>query len=210
MSDGGTALEPRPTRNSAPAQTSPDIDPGVAGAIRLVILDVDGVLTDAGVYMGRTGSGETIELKRFDIQDGIGIHLMREVGLDVVLVSGRESAATDLRAGELQIPCYQIAGAYKLGTVERIMRDYDVEWGQVAMLGDDLPDMAVLKRVGLPAAVGNATPEIEDAVVWRARARGGHGAVREFARALLVARGEWQQAAEVYVAERERRPEADA
>ena len=184
-------------------RTGAEIDGALAAAIRLVILDVDGVLTDAGVYMGRTPGGEPIELKRFDIQDGIGVKLLQDAGVEVVLVSGRESEATTLRAAELGLRCYQIPGAYKLPTVERMLDERSLEWSQVAMLGDDLPDMAILKRVGLPAAVANATPEIGDVVVWRARARGGNGAVREFARALLIARGEWQEAVERYISERE-------
>lgn len=184
-----------------------EIDPAIAAAIRLVILDVDGVLTDAGVYMGRTQSGESVELKRFDIQDGIGVKLLQEAGVEVVIVSGRESEATTLRATELGLRCYQIPGAYKLPTVERMLAERSLDWSQVAMMGDDLPDMAILKRVGLPVAVANATPEVVDAVVWRAKARGGRGAVREFARALLIARGDWQQAVDRYVSEREK-PEA--
>jgi len=180
------------------------IDPALASAIRLVILDVDGVLTDAGVYMGRTQSGESIELKRFDIQDGIGVKLLQEAGVEVVIVSGRESEATTLRAAELGLRCYQIPGAYKLPTVERMLAERSLDWSQAAMLGDDLPDMAILKRVGLPACVANATPEILDVVAWRARARGGQGAVREFARALLMARGEWDDVVERYVSEREK------
>lgn len=183
-----------------------DIDATLAAAIRLVVLDVDGVLTDAGVYVGRLPDGEPIELKRFDIQDGIGIKLLQDAGVEVVLVSGRESEATTLRATELGLRCYQIAGAYKLPTVERMLEERAIDWSQVAMLGDDLPDMAILKRVGLPAAVANATPEVLDAVVWRAGARGGHGAVREFARALLLARGDWQDAVDRYVSEREKAP----
>jgi len=180
------------------------IDPALAASIRLVILDVDGVLTDAGVYMGRTQSGESVELKRFDIQDGIGVKLLQEAGLEVVIVSGRESEATTLRAAELGLRCYQIPGAYKLPTVERMLAERSLAWSQAAMLGDDLPDMAILKRVGLPACVANATPEIIDVVAWRAKARGGQGAVREFARALLIARGEWDDVVERYVSERER------
>ena len=181
-----------------------EIERAVAAAIRLVILDVDGVLTDAGVYIGRTQSGEAVELKKFDIQDGIGIKLLQDSGIEVVIVSGRESEATTLRAAELGLTCYQIPGAYKLPTVERMLAERSLEWSQAAMMGDDLPDMAILKRVGLPVCVANATPEVLDVVAWRARARGGNGAVREFARALLIARGEWQGAVDRYVSEREK------
>ena len=186
------------------SERTDDIAVDLARAIRLVILDVDGVLTDAGVYMGRSPNGEPIELKRFDIQDGIGVKLLQDAGVEVVLVSGRESEATTLRAAELGLHCYQIPGAYKLPTVERVLAERSLDWSQVAMLADDLPDMAILKRVGLPAAVANATPEVQDAVLWQARMRGGNGAVREFARALLLARGEWQDAVDRYVTEREK------
>ena len=190
------------TQTLAPSHV--EIDPVIASAIRLVILDVDGVLTDAGVYMGRTQSGESVELKRFDIQDGIGVKLLQDAGVEVVIVSGRESEATTLRAAELGLRCYQIPGAYKLPTVERMLSERGLEWSQAAMVGDDLPDMAILKRVGLPACVANATPEVIDVALWRAKARGGNGAVREFARALLLARGDWEAAVERYVSEREK------
>ncbi|HEX6588778.1 MAG TPA: HAD hydrolase family protein [Longimicrobiales bacterium] len=186
------------------ARAQSGIDPAIAAAIRLVILDVDGVLTDAGVYVGRTESGEAVELKKFDIQDGIGIKLLQDAGVDVVIVSGRESEATTLRAAELGLTCYQIPGAYKLPTVERALAERGLDWSQAAMMGDDLPDMAILKRVGLPVCVANATPEVQDVVAWRAKARGGNGAVREFARALLVARGDWDAAVHRYVSEREK------
>ena len=186
------------------ARSHVDIAPAIASAIRLVILDVDGVLTDAGVYVGRTQSGEAVELKKFDIQDGIGIKLLQDAGIEVVIVSGRESEATTLRAAELGLTCYQIPGAYKLPTVARMLTERGLDWSQAAMMGDDLPDMAILKRVGLPVCVANATPEVLDVVAWRARARGGNGAVREFARALLLARGDWDAAVHRYVSEREK------
>lgn len=190
----------------APMSERATIDPSVARAIRLVILDVDGVLTDAGVYMGRSASGDAIELKRFDIQDGIGIKLLRDSAIEVVIVSGRESDATVLRADELGVEHYQIPGAYKLPTVERMLDERGLDWSEVAMVGDDLPDMAVLKRVGLPATVANGTEEVHEVALWSATARGGHGAVREFAKALLVARDEWDEAVDRYVSEREKAP----
>lgn len=175
----------------------------VARRIRLAVFDVDGVLTDGGVYLGQTGSGESVELKRFDIQDGLGLKLLESAGVRVVLISGRVSPATALRAKELGLEMYQDGGARKLDHLGRVMEREGLDWHEVSMLADDLPDLAVLRRVGLKAAVANARPEVADIADWTARARGGQGAVREFCEALLQARGEWDDAVERYVAVRE-------
>ena len=174
----------------------------VARRIRLAVFDVDGVLTDAGVYMGTTESGEVLELKRFDIQDGLGLKLLQDAGVRVVLISGRVSPATVVRAEELGLDFHQDGGAQKLRHLKEIMREEGLDWSQVSMLADDLPDLAVLRRVGLKAAVANAQPEILEVADWTSRARGGHGAAREFCRALLLARGQWEELVERYVSER--------
>lgn len=172
----------------------------VARRIRLVVLDVDGVLTDGGVYQGQTASGESVELKRFDIQDGLGAKLLNEQeGLRVVWVSGRVSSATSVRAEELGIECHQDPGARKMAVIQKILDRYGITWGETAMLADDIPDLAVFTRMGLRAAVANAQPEIMEEAHWIASHRGGHGAVREFCRALMVARGEWDGLVERYV-----------
>ena len=166
---------------------------------RLVIFDVDGVLTDSGVYMGALPDGSPIEFKRFDIQDGLAIKLLMGTDVEVALVSGRVSAATALRAQELGIEeCHQVPGAMKMPVVRNLLRRKGFTWDEVAMLADDLPDLPVFRRVGLPVAVGNATPELVRDAVWQTRAHGGRGAVREFVRALLVARGQWENVVEGY------------
>ena len=105
------------------------IPEALAARVRLVIFDVDGVLTDAGVYLGEDADGTAVELKRFDIQDGIGLKLLQWSGLDVVIVSGRVSQATTIRARELGIEeCYQEPNAHKLRVVERILEEKGVEW----------------------------------------------------------------------------------
>jgi 3-deoxy-D-manno-octulosonate 8-phosphate phosphatase (KDO 8-P phosphatase) len=175
----------------------------VARAVRVVVLDVDGVLTDGGVYIGAEPGGQTLELKRFDIQDGLGVKLLRWAGIKVVIVSGRVSEATAQRARELGITeCYQDPGAAKLPIVRKLLAEYGVEWDQAAMVGDDLADLPVLERVGLGIAVANAVPEVLGVADWTTRARGGAGAVREFARALLTARGEWDDMVRKYCDDR--------
>ena len=165
----------------------PEIPRDVAQRIKLVILDVDGVLTDNGVYIG-----EGIELKRFDIQDGLGIKMLRFAGLDVAFVSGRISAATAARANELDVECHQADGGHKMQAVKALMQKHGVEWRQVAWLGDDLPDLPAMRKAGLPCAVANATSEILETAAFVTENPGGHGAVREFAEALLKARGQWK------------------
>ena len=174
-----------------------------ADAIRLVVLDVDGVLTDAGVYIGGGAEAPPIELKRFDIVDGLGIKLLVRAGIEVVIVSGRVSVATTARARELGIEeCHQDPGAAKLPIVRRLVEARGLSWHEVAMMGDDLPDIPVFRAVGLPVAVANAVDEVRREARWTTHRRGGHGAVREFARALLEARDEWDGVVEAYLAER--------
>jgi 3-deoxy-D-manno-octulosonate 8-phosphate phosphatase (KDO 8-P phosphatase) len=178
--------------------------PELARRIRLVILDVDGVLTDGGVYLGATDSGERVETKRYDIQDGLGIKLLQDAGITVAIVTGRESHSVRLRAEELGIAeCHQDRRAAKLGIVQSMLGRLNVTWDETAFVGDDLPDLPLLRRVGLPAVVGNATADAAAAARWRATAHGGRGAVREFCEALLGARGQWASMVERYVADRE-------
>lgn len=184
---------------------SRSIPAALARRIRLVIFDVDGVLTDAGVYIGETADGETAELKRFDIQDGVGIKMLMWAGLEVAIVSGRVSRATAIRARELGIEeCHQEPDAHKLKVVESLLARKELSWEEVAMIGDDIPDLAVLRRVGLKAAVGNATPPVMAVADWQATRAGGRGAAREFCDALLEARGVLDEVVERYVEERSR------
>ena len=183
--------------------SSAPIAPEAARRIKLVIFDVDGVLTDAGVYIGATATGESVELKRWDIQDGIGLKMLKWAGLEVALVSGRVSEATSLRAREIGIECHQDPEAQKIPLVEAILDEKGVAWDEVAMLGDDIPDLAVLRRVGFPACVANATPPVRAIACWESTKRGGHGAAREFCDALLAARGDLEAVVDRYVAERD-------
>jgi 3-deoxy-D-manno-octulosonate 8-phosphate phosphatase (KDO 8-P phosphatase) len=186
------------------AERPAGIAPEVARRIRLVVLDVDGVMTDGGIYLGATDAGERVELKRFEIQDGLGIRLLQDAGITCAIVTGRESHSVRLRAAELGIAeCHQDPTAAKLRIVRDLLERLGVGWDETAFLGDDLPDLAILRRVGLPAAVGNAVPEARSAALWQGERRGGHGAVREFAEALLGARGEWAERVEEYVRDRE-------
>jgi len=168
-----------------------------------VVLDVDGVLTDGAVYVGQLPQGGSLEMKRFDIQDGLGIRFLQWAGIEVAVVSGRVSEATIIRARELDIvELHQDGGAQKIRAISGILGRLELTWDQVAMLADDLPDLAVLRRVGVPAVVANATEEVRKVAVWQATKDGGRGAVREFCEAILRARGDWDALVEEYVTAR--------
>jgi 3-deoxy-D-manno-octulosonate 8-phosphate phosphatase (KDO 8-P phosphatase) len=177
------------------------IDAAIARRIRLVGLDVDGVLTDGGVYLGAV-DGKQLEFKRYDIQDGVGLHLLRIMGIKLAIVTGRVSESVRMRARELDAVLYQDPDAQKLPGFMSICTQLDVSPADAAFIGDDFPDMPILRIVGLPAAVGNATPEIRRECKVHLERNGGRGAVREFCEALLRARGEWDTAWQRYVAER--------
>jgi 3-deoxy-D-manno-octulosonate 8-phosphate phosphatase (KDO 8-P phosphatase) len=183
-------------------QVTERIPDRLARSVRLVALDVDGVLTDGGIYIGQTRTGEAVELKRFDITDGLGLKMLARAGLEVALVSGRESAATRLRAAELGISCYQQEGGFKLPALEDLLARHGIRWHELAFIGDDLADLPVLCRAGLPVAVANAVPEVKALARWITSRSGGNGAVREFAEALLTARGEWRDLVQRYHNER--------
>ncbi len=176
---------------------------GAAAArrVRLLGLDVDGVLTDNGVFIGPVG-GQRVELKRFDIQDGLGLILLRSAGLPVVWLSGRSSEATALRAAELRVEeLLQVPGPRKAAAFADLLKRRGIEWEEAAFVGDDLADLPVLRKVGLPIAVANAVPEVKAVATHVTTAAGGHGAVREVVEALLRARGDWDETLARYFTE---------
>jgi len=178
------------------------IAPEVARRIKFVGLDVDGVLTDGGVFLG-TGGEERFEFKRYDIQDGLGIVFLRMARIKLGIVTGRVSEGVLLRAKELGIDeVSQDAEARKVAPFMEMLKRNGVAPADAAFLADDFPDLPILKEVGLPVAVGNAVPEVRAACKLRLTRNGGFGAVREFAELLLKARGEWKSVSEAYVAER--------
>jgi 3-deoxy-D-manno-octulosonate 8-phosphate phosphatase (KDO 8-P phosphatase) len=181
---------------------SRQIDPKLARSIRLVGLDVDGVLTDGGIYLGDVG-GTSMEFKRYEIQDGIAVHFLREAGILVAIVTGRVSESVRIRAAELEVDdLAQDAQARKLPAFRKILERHGILPEETAFVGDDFPDMAILRTVGLPVAVGNAVPEIRKVCKLQLERHGGRGAVREFTELLLKARGEWDTVVERYVATR--------
>lgn len=180
----------------------PTLDGAIARRIQLVCFDVDGVLTDGGIVLGDAG-GTPVELKRYDIQDGLGIKMLQQAGILTAIITGRESQSVAMRAKELSVDeLMQDAQARKLPALRGLLERRKLQPDQVAFVGDDLPDLGVLRAVGLPVAVANASPEVRQAARLQLTRRGGEGAVREFCEILLRARGDWDAQVERYVASR--------
>jgi 3-deoxy-D-manno-octulosonate 8-phosphate phosphatase (KDO 8-P phosphatase) len=178
------------------------LDGTLARRLKLVGFDVDGVLTDNGIYVGMVGD-HAVEFKRFHIQDGLGVRMLRTAGLLVVWLSGRESTATALRARELAVDeLIQDPTARKLPAFEALLDRRGLAWQDCAFVGDDLADLPLLTRVALPVAVANAVAEVKAAARIVTAAPGGQGAVREVAESILKARGEWQGLLTKYFLER--------
>ena len=178
------------------------IEPAVARRIRLVGVDVDGTMTDGGLYIGVVG-GQPTELKRFHIHDGIGVQLMRAAGLPVAVVTGRGGQAAEVRARELMVDEFIAdSSARKLPAFEGILQRRGVRWEECAFIGDDLADLPIMRRVALPVAVANAVQDVKASARHTLQLAGGHGAVREFAEQLLQARGVWAEVVRAYLRER--------
>ena len=177
------------------------IEPVLAKRIRLVGLDVDGTMTDGGLYIGGP-DGKPVELKRFDIQDGMGMKLLQRAGIKLALITGRAGDAAQRRAEELEVDEFIISGKHKLPAFETMLAKHGVTWEQTAFVGDDLIDIPLLHRAALPVAVAYAVPEVQDPCLLTHERRGGHGAVREFVELLLKARGEWGNVVKTSLRER--------
>jgi 3-deoxy-D-manno-octulosonate 8-phosphate phosphatase (KDO 8-P phosphatase) len=175
-----------------------EIPRNIATQIKMVVIDVDGVLTDGGIYMGVTPAGEFFELKRFEITDGLGIKMLGWAGLLVYVVSGRHSPANFERARDLDVPYREAHGGYKLAVVEDLVREHNLSLAEVCCICDDLADLPIVQRAGLPVAVANAVAEVKAAALWETTRKGGNGAVRELAEALLKSRGDWDRLVEEY------------
>lgn len=163
--------------------------------IKILLCDVDGVLTDASVFIG----GER-EVKRFDIQDGLGLVLLRRAGLKVGWISSRPSPATEARAIELKVDFLVQSKESKVATVEKLLAQTGFDWKQVCYVGDDVVDLGVLKRAGVAVAVANAVSEAKALAHVTTRKCGGHGAVREVVEMILKAQKLWKPLLASYAA----------
>jgi len=154
--------------------------------IRLFLCDVDGVLTDGAVWMGGG-----LELKRFNIRDGLGLKFLQSEGIRVGWVSRRPSASTRQRARDLKIDFLIQRDGGKVEVVQPLLHKLGLNWHQVCYVGDDVVDVGVLKRCGLAVAVADAVAEARAAAHIVTKAPGGKGAIREVVELILRAQGRW-------------------
>ncbi len=164
-----------------------------AKKIRVLLTDVDGVLTDGGVWLLSESDGGTKEIKCFDAHDGVGMMLLRMAGIRTGIITGRASAAVTRRAAEGGVEFVYQGVPYKIPVYEEILRKTGAKESEVAYVGDDLPDIPLMKRVGLAVAVDNAEPEVKRAAHYVTARSGGKGAVREVVELLLKSQGRWEE-----------------
>ncbi len=163
-------------------------------AIRVLILDVDGVLTDGGIIMDDDGR----ETKRFDVRDGHGLKMLLRYDVDVVLLTGRTSRVVEHRASDLGIKEIYQGVLNKLEVYEDILRRKNLGGESLAFVGDDVVDVPVLRRVGFSATVADAPDDLKKVVDYVTKNQGGRGAVRELCELLLKVKGKWPEVAARY------------
>lgn len=165
--------------------STPDAVIAAAKKIKLLLLDVDGVLTDDRLYYGNSGE----EMKAFNIQDGLGIKLLHRGDIQVGIITGRVSALLQRRADELSINPVVQGREDKLTALNELLQTLDVQMDEIAFMGDDLPDLAVIRRVGLGITPANGSSTLAQQAHWQTSKQGGQGAVREAAEMILEAQG---------------------
>ena len=154
--------------------------------VKIFLTDVDGVLTNATVLL--TGKPE---FNQFNIQDGMGLRVLQHVGIPVGWISNRKSAATTARAKELKVDYLWLKSLPKVAAVEVILKKAKLTWADACFMSDDINDLAVLSRVGLPIAVANARVDVKAAAAYTTKVKGGEGAVREVCDKIIRAQGKW-------------------
>jgi len=162
--------------------------------IKLLILDVDGVMTDGKIIMDDGGR----ELKSFNVRDGHGIKILQRYGVAVAILTGRKSKVVEFRAKDLEIKDVYQGALNKKEVFEKILKKRKLSADETAYLGDDIVDIPVLKRAGFSAAVADALDVVKKSVDYVTKNRGGDGAVRELCEMILQAQGKWPEVAERY------------
>jgi 3-deoxy-D-manno-octulosonate 8-phosphate phosphatase (KDO 8-P phosphatase) len=169
-----------------------------ASRIKLLLMDVDGVLTDGRIFNVPDAEGKMFETKGFDSQDGIGLHWLSWKGIRTGVISGRDSLATEERARQCKMTYVYQGHIEKIPILEEILAKAQVDRSEVAYIGDDLTDVVIMHRVGFAVATANARPEVKAAAHYVTAAPGGAGAVRETIETILKAQGLWGEILQHY------------
>ena len=173
-----------------PPEVTPELK-ARAARIKLVLMDVDGVLTDGKYFHVPNPAGGLFEVKLFDSQDGIALQWLYRYGIKTGLISGRDAQATAERARSSHMTYCFMGNTEKLPIFQQILADSGLGADEVAYVGDDLTDGILMRRVGLAVAVGNAVPEVKRVAHFVTKAVGGQGALRELTELILDAQGKW-------------------
>jgi 3-deoxy-D-manno-octulosonate 8-phosphate phosphatase (KDO 8-P phosphatase) len=174
----------------------PKISPALkkrANRIRVLLMDVDGTMTDGSVTLLSQSDGTALEIKTFDAHDGQGLTLAHSAGLRTGCITGRESAALLRRATEMKMEFIYMKQPLKIPAYEEVLRKAEASDKEVAFVGDDLPDIPLLRRAGLAIAVGDAVPEVKEVAHYTTKALAGHGAIREAVELILKSKGIWEE-----------------
>jgi 3-deoxy-D-manno-octulosonate 8-phosphate phosphatase (KDO 8-P phosphatase) len=162
-----------------------------AAQIQVLLMDVDGTMTDGSVTLLSQPDGTALEIKTFDAHDGQGLTLAHTAGIRTGVITGRESAALVRRANEMKMEFICQKQPVKIPALEEILKKTGVSESAVAYVGDDLPDLPIMRRIGLAIAVGNAVLEVKLAAHYVTKANGGRGAIREAVELILKSKGVW-------------------
>jgi 3-deoxy-D-manno-octulosonate 8-phosphate phosphatase (KDO 8-P phosphatase) len=173
----------------------------LAAKTKLLLMDVDGVLTNGKLYNVPGPDGKMVESKGFDSQDGIGLQWLSWKGIKTGVISGRLSPATEERARQCKMAYVYQGHIEKIPILQEILADAGIGSGEVAYVGDDFTDIVIMRRVGLAIATGNARPEVKRAAHYVTEAAGGEGAIREVVELLLKAQDRWREILEHYEVE---------
>jgi 3-deoxy-D-manno-octulosonate 8-phosphate phosphatase (KDO 8-P phosphatase) len=162
--------------------------------IKMLILDVDGVMTDGRIIMDDEGR----QLKNFDVRDGHGLKIIQRYGINIAILTGRKSEVVNHRAHDLEIKDVYQGALNKKEVFKKILLKHNLEASAVAFMGDDIIDIPVLRQVGFSVAVADAVDVVKKSVAYVTKHKGGHGAVRELCEMILQAQGKWPEIAEKY------------
>lgn len=166
-----------------------------AKKIKLLLLDVDGVLTDGKLYFSDSGN----EIKAFNILDGHGLKMLQDIGIQVGIITGRKSDLVARRAADLGIQIVVQGSDHKGTAADGIRQQLNLHWDEIAFMGDDYPDLCVMAKVGLSLTVSNAHRAVAARAHWQSKKNGGEGAVREACDMILQAQGAYEAALEKYL-----------